>query len=222
MSSSNARSSSSPSQHRGAVICITLFTLFLSLLTPLVTVEVADGAAAAASLAQGVPPDCEPGFVVSDDGTACVEDSNAQSPEVPTEIPGDETPVTVETPVETSTATAVATEDVATQEPTPETQRLTIDVYRCDHPAFDPYVSGNMQMVLDQCTGQGSGTFEILSSIPVASQSGSTLEFQVGPGLTIREAIPAGYGDPIANCFRYDPNGNVADQIGPGVASGGS
>ena len=68
------RASSDPSsvRHRPAVMWIGVLTLLLSLFTPMITLEVADAAAAAAERAQGSPPDCEDGYEPNAEGTECV------------------------------------------------------------------------------------------------------------------------------------------------------
>ncbi|MDQ3655053.1 MAG: hypothetical protein M3457_08240, partial [Chloroflexota bacterium] len=146
-------------------------------------------------------------------------------PVQPTEPPLVSPPIT-EVPLEGIEEPAPATEmlddDSATEEPVEvQTHRLTITVYHCDHPTFDPYFSSNAQMVLDQCVGQGSGEFSIESTIPVQPQTGGALEFQIGDFLGIVERVAPGYDDPIANCFLRDANGATIDQIGPGKANGG-
>ena len=167
MSVTSARAADAPSRHRGAVIRIGMFTLMLSLLTPQITLE-------AASAAQGVPPNCDPGFIVSDDGATCVEDPNAQQPDQPTDVPGtevvDESPPAVETATEPSALSTAP----ATQQGAPDTYRLTINVYRCDHPEFDTGLSSNLQTVIDTCAGPGAGTFNIVSTMPVPSSSATS------------------------------------------------
>src|SRR5665811_619188 len=166
-------------------------------------------------------------------------DLMAQATDVPAGIPED--PVVEEPVVEPTEAEPLPTETPAdllqddsqppdatsdapltTQEATAdESQHLTINVYRCDHPTFDPSFSSNFQLVINECVGPGSGTFSIDSSIPVAPQTGSVLEFQIGEFLYIRGQVQPGYDDPIVNCFVLDPNDNALDQIGPAEASGG-
>ncbi len=124
-------------------------------------------------------------------------------------------------PVEATGPPAETVEAVATEAAAPETNTLTISVYRCDHPEFDPYFSSNIQMVFDQCTGPGYGSFIFESSIEVPPASGGQVTVEVGEYLGIGEQIQPGYDKPIANCFLYDANGALVDQIGPGNASGG-
>src|SRR5690606_17528742 len=71
---SDERASSDPSlvRHRHASMWIGVLTLLLSLFTPMITLEVADAAAAAAERAQGSPPDCEDGYEPNAEGTECV------------------------------------------------------------------------------------------------------------------------------------------------------
>jgi hypothetical protein len=121
-------------------------------------------------------------------------------------------------PVET--VEAVATEP-STEAAAPETNTLTITVFRCDHPEFDPYFSSNIQMVFDQCTGPGYADFTFESDIVVPPQSGSQITVEVGAGLLIFEQLRPGYDKPIADCYLYDANGALFDRIGPGDASGG-
>ena len=124
------------------------------------------------------------------------------------------------TDIPVETVEAVATEPV-TEAAVAETNTLTITVYRCDHPEFDPYFSSNIQMVLDQCTGPGYANFIFESDFEVPPASGNQVTVEVGSNLAIGERIQPGYDKPIANCFLYDANGAMVDQIGPGNASGG-
>ncbi|MGI8963059.1 MAG: hypothetical protein ACR2GI_00980, partial [Thermomicrobiales bacterium] len=73
------------------------------------------------------------------------------------ELPASEPTPTAEVPLEVVEdpvlPTEVAPDIASTEPPAPETHRLTISVFRCDHPDFDPGSSSNIQMVFDQCTG---------------------------------------------------------------------
>jgi hypothetical protein len=128
-----------------------------------------------------------------------------------------------EMPVETVEAvgTEPVTEEVATEAAVPDTNTLTISVFRCDHPEFDPYLSSNFQIVAAQCTGPGYADFIIESSIQVPPASGSQVTVEIDDFLLMQEQLRPGYTKPIANCFLYDDNGSLVDQIGPGDASGG-
>ncbi|MBA2776162.1 MAG: hypothetical protein H0U31_05455, partial [Chloroflexia bacterium] len=152
-----------------------------------------------------------------DDQTPAAEEVEDPAPEpTPTaEVPLD----VVEDPV---LPTEVAPDIASTEPPAPETHRLTISVYRCDHPEFDPHFSENIQMVFDQCTGTGFGTFTAIGGPTELTQAGSALEFEIFENLAIIETLQPGYDNAIANCFLYDLNGNLADQIGPGETSSGA
>ncbi len=141
--------------------------------------------------------------------------------EPPVEVTEEPVVEVTEEPLQEVTEEPIVTEEAVVTEAAAATFQLTINVYRCDHPTFDPYFSSNAQMVIDQCTGPGSGTFEILTTMPVATQTGSQLEFTIGPDLAIQEHLQPGYDNSIANCFILDLNGNTIDQIGPGEANGG-
>lgn len=145
----------------------------------------------------------------------------APEPPPPTEAPPDVVEEPAVEPTEAPPDAEPTEAVIATETAVVESFQLTVSVYRCDHPTFDPYFSSNAQMVLDQCVGQGSGDFSVESTIPVPSQSGSALTFEIGFGLTIQEQLQPGYDDPIANCFLLDANGVAVDQIGPGEANGG-
>ena len=142
--------------------------------------------------------------------------------QVPTEEPQPEVQPTEEPlATEPAVATEVPEEIVATETVVAENPHLTISVYRCDHPQFDPYFSSNAQMVIEQCTGTGFGNFAVTTAIPVSPQSGSTLDFEIQGFLEIAETLQPGYDNALANCFIYDAGGNLVDQIGPGEANGG-
>ena len=150
---------------------------------------------------------------------------------IATEVPPDdqgaatEVPPTDPLPTEDPASDSQPTEDpalLATEIPTEApAQTLTITVYRCDHPEFDTGFSENLQQVLTTCTGGGSGTFTVSTGTGETTQSGSSLSFSIVGDLFLQELVPAGYDDPIANCFLNDANGVLADQIGPGEAGSG-
>ncbi len=63
------RRASSPgrgTRHSRFVFLLSVFTLVVSLMMPMLTLTASDAAA------QGTPPNCDQGYVVSDDGTECV------------------------------------------------------------------------------------------------------------------------------------------------------
>ena len=156
-----------------------------------------------------------------DDQAPPAEEVEDPAPEpTPEPTPTAEVPLdVVEDPV---LPTEVAPDIASTEPPAPETHRLTISVYRCDHPEFDPHFSENIQMVFDQCTGTGFGTFTAIGGPTELTQAGSALEFEIFENLAIIETLQPGYDNAIANCFLYDLNGALADQIGPGETSSGA
>ncbi|HYI23784.1 MAG TPA: hypothetical protein VD767_00105, partial [Thermomicrobiales bacterium] len=138
-----------------------------------------------------------------------------EATEEPVEVQPTEVPPTEE-PVE-----AVATEEPTEAPAVAEPSTLTITVYKCNHPTFDTGFSENLQMVLDTCREPGHGTFTVETAIATSPQSGQSLQFEVLGGVAIIESLPAGYDNPIADCYLYGPDGTLVDRIGPGETSGG-
>lgn len=69
----------STSHHQRWVMWIGVWTLLLSLSMPLLSLHAAGAVESLPQrMSQGVPPDCEAGFVTSEDGTACIEDSGIE------------------------------------------------------------------------------------------------------------------------------------------------
>lgn len=208
-------------RHRRRAVSRSILTLVTLLaLAGMVLSPVGDQIALAQTGDQQAPPAEEVEEVENPD-----EAEEPQVPVQPTESPLVPPPIT-EVPLEGVEEPAPPTEmlddDLATDEPiVDQVHSLTIDVYRCDHPTFDPYFSSNAQTVLDQCAAPGSGDFLLESTIPVPPQSGSSLEFQIGSRVVIQDRLAPGYDDPIANCFALDANGATIDQIGPAKTADG-
>lgn len=199
-----------------------LTILYLIALMGMVLSPIGDQVAMAQTGDEQAPP-AEEAEEVENPGEIIEEEP--EEPIQPTDPPLMPPPIT-EVPLEGIEEPAPPTEmlddDLATDEPTvDQTHSLTIDVYRCDHPTFDPYFSSNAQTVLDQCVGQGTGEFSPESTMPVQPQTGGALEFQIGDFLVVVERLAPGYDDPIADCYLRDANGATIDRIGPGKANGG-
>ncbi len=190
-----APSDGPPKRHHRLVMLLGVFTLFLSLLTPLITLEEAAAASAAAELAQGVPPDCDPGFVVSDDGQTCVEDTSGQLDQQPPTCP------------EGQVLDEASGQCVPDQSQQPQTTDSYIQIDKFDCPSGTDFSSGDYGLLSGSCPANQQPVNITVNQETQQVGSGSQWgPFNPGGGnYQISEEVPQGYDQPWVFCGAYIP-----------------
>ena len=215
---------------RRAALWIGIFSLLLSLITPIIQLH-------EASAAQGDPPDCDAGYIDDESLNQCVEDPNAQDGQEDLQQPQcDEGQVYSEDQVGCIADPALQPECEDGQvydgsyggcvpDPNQEAEPVGVQVekYDCSGLDFDPYAA-SFNDLQSACGANGTSV-----SMTVGSDNGDQTkpttnytewtDLPAGSGY-ISEGVPDGYSEPLVWCGVYVPNESQPSPSQYGVQNG--
>jgi len=178
---------------RRAALWIGIFSLLLSLITPIIQLH-------EASAAQGDPPDCDPGYIVDESLNQCIEDPNAQDGQEDLQQPQCD-----EGQVYDDSYGGCVPDPNAEAEPV----GVQVEKYDCSGLDFDPYAA-SLDDLMSNCDANGTSV-QLTVGSDDGEQGSSTTDYTewtdlpVGSGY-VYEDVPEGYGEPVVWCGVYVPN----------------
>ncbi len=182
MSYRRARAADREPRRSRFVFLLSLIAIVASLLTPVLTLTASDAAA------QGQPPNCDAGYVVSDDGTTCVPDPNQ----------GGETPTDVATEPPPDVSTQEATEDIPLA-----TAYLQVNKYDCP-PIMDWSQAAYSDLQQNCAPNQNPVSISVTTMNGEGSTESVGNSFTWGPFTAgqaqISESVGPGYDTPWIAC----------------------